>query len=74
MFKTIRNIGIHESYINIIDDIYTEAKAVVHIEEQESEDINILRDIRQGEPISPKLFTAASFVLKNSELESRDSP
>ena len=52
--------------------LYTEVKSRVHFEKQESEDINILRVVRQGDHISPKLFTAAiQEVLKNSELESR---
>ena len=68
----MRNIGINETYINIIEDIYNEAKAKVHIEKQESEEINILRGVRQGDSISSKLFTAAiQEVFKNSDLELR---
>ena len=69
IFQAFRHIGINESYINIIEDIYTGAKARVHIEKQESEEINILG---QGDLISPKLSTAAiKEVFKNSEFESR---
>ena len=33
--------------MNIIEDIYTDAKAKVHIEKEESEEIKILREVRQ---------------------------
>ena len=72
IFQALRHIGINETYINIIEDIYNEAEAKVHIEKQESEEINILRGVRQGDSISPKLFTAAiQEVFKNSDLELR---
>ena len=70
VFQALRNIGINETYINIIEDIYTDATAKVHIEKEESEEIKILRGVRQGDPISPKLFTASiQGVFKSSELE-----
>ena len=31
----------------------------MYIEKEESEEMNILRGVRQDNPISPKLFTAA---------------
>ena len=40
IFQALRNIDINETYINIIEDIYNEAEAKVHIEKQESEEIN----------------------------------
>ena len=73
IFKALRNIGINETYINIIEDIYTDATAKVHIEKEMSEEIKILRGVRQGDPISPKLFTATiEDVFKNCEIEERD--
>ena len=72
IFKALRNIGINETYINIIEDIYTDATAKVHIEKEMSEEIKILRGVRQGDPISPKLFTATiEEVFKNCEIEER---
>ena len=56
----------------IIEHIYTDATAKVHIEKQMSDEIKILRGVRQGDPISPKLFTASiEEVFKNCELEKR---
>ena len=72
IFEALRDIGIHETYVNILKDIYTEATAKIHIENQVSEEIKIQRGVRQGDPISPKLFTATiEEVFKNSELEQR---
>ena len=42
------------------------------MENQTSEEIKILRGVRQGDPISPKLFTAAiEQIFKNSDLKPR---
>ena len=72
IFKALRNTGINEAYINIIEYIYTDATAKVHIEKQMSDEIKILRGVRQGDPISPKLFTASiEEAFKNCELEKR---
>ena len=57
-FKTLRSIGINETYITILGDAYTGATARVHMDNQASEKISMLRGVRQGDPISPKLFTA----------------
>ena len=58
IFKALRSIGINETYITILEDIYTGATARVHMDSQVPEEIPILRGVRQGDPISPKLFTA----------------
>ena len=59
ILKALRSIGINGTYINILEDIYTGATARLQImNNQISEEIPILRGVKQGNPISPKLFTA----------------
>ena len=41
--------SINKTYFNIIGDNNNEAKAKVYIEKQESEEINTLRGVRQGD-------------------------
>ena len=43
-------------YIEILKDIYTDNSVTVHLH-KESETIRIKRGVRQGDNISPKLFT-----------------
>ena len=58
--KALQNIGVNENYISIIKDIYTDATARIHINEQVSEEIKILKGVRQGDPLSPKLLQQQS--------------
>ena len=44
-------------YIDILKDVYTDSSVTVHLH-KESEKIGIKRGVRQGDTISPKLFTA----------------
>ena len=72
IFKALRSIRINETYITILEDTYTGATARVHIDSQVSEEIPILRGVRHGDPISPKLFTATiREVFKNAHLEKK---
>ena len=57
IFKALRSIGINEINITILEDTYTGATPRVHMDSQVSEEIPILRGVRQGDPVSPKLFT-----------------
>ena len=67
IFKALRTTGIKETYITILEDIYTGTTARVHTDNQVSEEISILRGVRQGDQISPKSFIAAIQVLKKKK-------
>lgn len=74
LFLALRKIGINEGYVQILEDtcIYTDATATIHIENDVSKPIQINRGVRQGDTISPKIFTAAmEEVFKKLELEKR---
>ena len=52
--------------------MYTDVTARIHINEQVSEEIKILKGVRQGDPLSPKLFTATiQDAFRKKELEER---
>ena len=58
--------------ITILEDTFTGATARVHLDSQVSEEIPILRGMRQGDPVSPKLFTATiQEVFKTAQLEEK---
>ncbi|KAK3788510.1 hypothetical protein RRG08_053137 [Elysia crispata] len=59
IFDALRKININETYVAILENIYQKATARVHIDNLESETFPINRGSRQGDPISPKMFTTA---------------
>ena len=46
-----------KQYIEIIKSIYTNTSATIH-NDKDTTEIKILKGVRQGDTISPKLFTA----------------
>ena len=54
---SLQEQGIEDGYIEILKDIYTDSSVTVHLH-KESEKIETKRGVRQGDTISPKLFTA----------------
>ncbi|MEG7521477.1 MAG: reverse transcriptase domain-containing protein, partial [Chromatiales bacterium] len=54
---SLQEQGIEDVYVELLKDIYTNRSMRVHIH-KESNKINIRRGVRQGDTISPKLFTA----------------
>ncbi|GBP73997.1 Retrovirus-related Pol polyprotein from type-1 retrotransposable element R2 [Eumeta japonica] len=57
IWKTLSTFNINKTYINIIKYTYKNATSTVKLEIR-GEDIRIERSVRQGEPLSPKLFIA----------------
>ena len=57
ILTSLQEQGIEDVYIEILKDIYTDSSVTVHLH-KESETIRIKRGVRQGDTISPKLFTA----------------
>ena len=54
--------GIEDVCIEILKDIYMDSSVTVHLH-KESQQIRINRGIRQGDTISPKLFTATLEII-----------
>jgi exonuclease III len=57
MWNALREQGVTEKYISIIRKIYEASTAVVQLESK-GEQFGIFRGVRQGDPLSPKLFCA----------------
>ena len=57
LFEGLKNQGIDEAYLNILRNLYSEATSVLRLH-KDSEKFNLGRGARQGDNISPKLFTS----------------
>ena len=57
VIQALKNQGINTIYIKTIQEIYTNATAILKLH-KESEPIFIRRGVRQGDTMSPKLFVA----------------
>ena len=57
VLDALKNQGIEETYIELIKNIYLNATSTIRLH-KDSEKINIQKGVRQGDTMSPKLFTA----------------
>ena len=55
--NSLHEQGINETYIKLLENIYAKGTAVVRLH-KDTEKIKIGKGVRQGDTISPKLFTA----------------
>ena len=72
IFEALRKINVNETYVKILENtcIYKGATARVHLDNHVSEAFTIGRGVRQGDPISPKLFTAViEEIFKKADLD-----
>ena len=68
----MRSIGINEISISTLEDTYTGATARAQMYNQVLDEIPVLRGVRQGDPISAKLFTSTfQEVFQNAQLEEK---
>ena len=58
IFEALRKTNVNETHINILQNIYSQATARIHLDKLVSDEFPIHRGVRQGDPLSPKLFTA----------------
>ncbi|XP_050677287.1 craniofacial development protein 2-like [Leptidea sinapis] len=71
IWNSLKVQGVHGKIINILKNIYSKSTARIKLDKASSE-FPIERGVRQGDPISPKLFSAVlEMIFRNLEWETK---
>ena len=69
VMKALKNQGVAQTYINTLTNVYTDGTAQIRTDKL-SEKFKIERGVRQGDTLSPNLFTAAlEEIFKRTSLD-----
>ena len=71
VFEALRKTNVNETYINILQNIYNQAAARVHLDKLVSTEFPVHRGVRQGDPLSPKysLQSRRKYLRKQTSLK-----
>ena len=58
IFEASRKTNINETYLNIFQNNYSQATSRIHPDKLMTDEFALNRGVGEGDPLSPKLFTA----------------
>lgn len=71
IWESLTSLNINTKYLNILKYIYNNSTSKVKLESR-GDDIKIERGVRQGDPMSPKLFiTVLQYIFENLKWENK---
>lgn len=71
LWEALETQGVHISYIHLLKEIYSKSRAKIKLEKK-GKPFPVERGVRQGDPMSPNLFTALlEFVFRKLNFDGR---